>query len=78
LYGVFLEAVASILHGTIRMSNGGGNKFDRAYNPYFNGNVQKSDGKNVHMPTVTFGGLDVYGAVAAVARRAMKGAFFHK
>jgi hypothetical protein len=41
-YGVFLEAVASILHGNIRMSNGGGNKFDRAYNPYFNGNVQNS------------------------------------
>ncbi len=36
------------------------------------------DGKNVHMPTVTFGGLDVYGAVAAVARRSIKGAFFHK
>ncbi len=40
--------------------------------------IQKSDGKNVHMPTVTFGGLDVYEAVAAVARRAMKGACFHK
>jgi hypothetical protein len=41
-YNVYLEAVASILHGTVRASNGGGNKFDRAYNPYFNGNIQNN------------------------------------
>jgi hypothetical protein len=76
-YTSFYNAFIQIDQAPVRSAGRFSSNYDQEANPYVNGDTDGDNGQK-QLAFIMYGSMDMHGALGDVARRAVKGAWYHK